>query len=1777
MIEQRNSKSKSSFQRWVYILVLVLILASGAYLRLVGLDWDEEQHLHPDERFLTMVEASISPVQSLGEYFNTSESSLNPHNRGHGFFVYGTLPIFIVRYIADGLGNSGYGQVYLVGRALSALVDLAVVWLVFLVARRLYDLRVGLLASAFYAFAVLPLQQSHFFTVDTFTNFFMLLAIYVAVELMVVGREQKTQNGELTRESDEVGSALVEQAAPILSPWLFVLFGLALGMAVASKINAAPIAIVLPGAAALYLLRLPHERRYRELGRIIAYLVLAGAVSILTFRVFQPYAFDGLGLNPLWLENMRSIQAQAGGDVDFPPALQWARRPVWFSFQNILLWGLGLPLGILAWAGFLWMGWRIIKGDWQPHIIVWGWTALYFAWQSLQWNSTMRYQLPIYPPLVIFAAWAVFALLNRGPQTADRGRRSAWAKAAAWTVGGLVLVLTLAWGFAFTRIYTQPHPRVEASRWMLQNFPGPINLPIERDAEIYNQPVRFSEGVSILENQPYKATFVAADSGQLTEIYLPHVLDARSTGTLLMRLSTSLDAEDLIEAHTLAADQLPQTLSDAHDLVWTFENDHQLDPLQSYALSFEVLGKLEEVDLCSPLVLQIQTVDTFIDQDILNPPDCVVRSGQIYTLKFTPESAGNLASLTLAPALARQAEASQPQTLSLKLSEQADGEALATAQVTSTFTAQADRRGQGYHLQLSEAVDIEQGKSYALEFQLQGAGELIFAGAALANETSWDDGLPLRIDGYDPYGGIYQGGLNFEMYWNDNEEKLQRFTSTLAQADYILISSSRQWGTTTRLPERYPLTSTYYRHLLGCPQERSLEWCYTVAEPGTFGGDLGFEMVEVFQSSPSLGGFEINDQFSEEAFTVYDHPKVFVFAKTDAYDPANVENILGAVDLSKVIHITPRKADTFPANLMLPDERLAEQRQGGTWSQYFDPQALQNRSQILGVILWYLSVWLLGLISYPLVRFALPGLSDHGYPLARTTGLLLLAYLVWLAGSARIPFARPTIGAAILLIALLSAFLVYRQRKDFRQDLQTRGKYYLTVESLFLLFFILMLLIRLGNPDLWHPWKGGEKPMDFSYFNAVLKSTSFPPYDPWFAGGYINYYYYGFVIVGVLVKFLGIVPSFAYNLILPTLFSLVAMGAFSIIWNLGSLTNTAEQQIGRWRAIFSSGRFLSALGGALSMAVLGNLGILQMFFQGFQKLVVTTEEMYQAGFIRRLLWGFQGLFKAIGGSPLPLRIDEWYWNPSRVIAAQHGNPITEFPFFTFLYADLHAHMIALPIALLVVAWALSVVLGKAWARDEQRSALQIVLSLFVGGLAVGAMYPINLSDIYTYLPLGAAAIAYAVWRYWQVEPAALNKIFKLLLIVAGVGLLVIISNQLYQPYAYWYSQGYSSVAVWEGSNTPLAEYLTHWGLFLFLIVSWMVYESLDWMAKTPLSALRKLEPYKGLIISLLVMLLFIILVLSIDMPLEKVGETRLPFGLGVRVIGLVLSLAVWAGVLLLRPNQSDAKRFVLFLVGTGLMLSLTVEIIAAVGDIGRMNTVFKFYLHGWTFLSLSAAAAFGWLTPQLGRWTSPWRIVWQVVFFFLFGIAALYPLLGGYAKIDDRFTSEAPHTLDGMTYMAYATHHEEGGELDLAEDYGAIRWMQDNVQGSPVIIEANQVEYHWGTRFTIYTGLPGVVGWNWHQRQQRTIVPHDWIYERVDGVHEFYTTEDETWAYDFLTRFDVSYIIFGQLERAKYAGPGLNKFSAFEGQLWQQVYQDGDTVIYEVIRDHQTINLAPNP
>jgi hypothetical protein len=145
-------------------------------------------------------------------------------------------------------------------------------------------------------------------------------------------------------------------------------------------------------------------------------------------------------------------------------------------------------------------------------------------------------------------------------------------------------------------------------------------------------------------------------------------------------------------------------------------------------------------------------------------------------------------------------------------------------------------------------------------------------GQALANEH-WDDGLPLRVDGKDGFGGCYRG-IEFQHYHSDNAEKLRQTLDGIKAADYIVISSNRLTSSIPRLPRRFPFTSEYYRML--------------------FSGELGFALEKVFSSYPSLGPFVLRDDDLEEMLLNYDHPKVLIFKKSRSFDFNHVEQKLAS-------------------------------------------------------------------------------------------------------------------------------------------------------------------------------------------------------------------------------------------------------------------------------------------------------------------------------------------------------------------------------------------------------------------------------------------------------------------------------------------------------------------------------------------------------------------------------------------------------------------------------------------------------------------------------------------------------------------------------------------------------------------------------------------------------------------------------------------------------------------------------------------------------------------
>jgi uncharacterized membrane protein len=297
-----------------------------------------------------------------------------------------------------------------------------------------------------------------------------------------------------------------------------------------------------------------------------------------------------------------------------------------------------------------------------------------------------------------------------------------------------------------------------------------------------------------------------------------------------------------------------------------------------------------------------------------------------------------------------------------------------------------------------------------------------------------------------------------------------------------------------------------------------------------------------------------------------------------------------------------------------------------------------------------------------------------------------------------------------------------------------------------------------------------------------------------------------------------------------------------------------------------------------------------------------------------------------------------------------------------------------------------------------------------------------------------------------------------------------------------------------------------------------------------------------------------------------------------------------------RSPLTPITLFVLTMIGLGLGLVGGVEIITLDGDIGRMNTVFKFYLHVWFLWGI--VAAFGlWyvfavarpheamlrradaLTQSLVRLP---RYAFAVAAAIVLLLALTFPYFGTRSRLHDRYDPALGTSNNGMDYMQSERAVWGGGDYHIEDeqlrfDRDGITWLREHVQGTPTIIEGFTPLYHTGARMSIYTGLPDVLGWDWHQKQQR------WgfgvyVDRRREEVNNFYTSTDVAHAREILRRYDVQYVIVGQLERNYYPPQGLEKFNNGLGGMLELAYQNPGLQIWHVIPEAELAQAsAPRP
>ncbi len=1027
------------------------------------------------------------------------------------------------------------------------------------------------------------------------------------------------------------------------------------------------------------------------------------------------------------------------------------------------------------------------------------------------------------------------------------------------------------------------------------------------------------------------------------------------------------------------------------------------------------------------------------------------------------------------------------------------------------------------------------------------------AGSTITHEV-WDDTVPFALPGKAANFKI----LDIEPYGPDLSDPTSKLLSQISQADYIVLSSNRLYASIPRAPAKWPLTSAYYKLLLANKLP-------------------GFKLVATFSSYPSLFGITINDDSAEGNFTVYDHPKVLLYQKTSDYTP---EKFMSAIEsascgATSVSQLVPSNAAQNA--LMLRPADCATQQAGGTWASIFNPSSLSNRFPL---VTWLLALELMSLAVLPLGLFFFRALPDRGYLLAKPLGVLAVAWLVWLGVSVNLfHYTRGSIIAVLVVLLVVGAVVASFTRLNLITFVREHWRRILLYETLFIGAFLIFYWIRLLDPDLWHPARGGEKPMDFAYLNAVIRSTTMPPYDPWFAGGYMNYYYFGQFIVATLVKLTGILPEVAFNLAVPMFFAMTAGAAFTVVYNLSEATRRRVRWRPGFKRISARSSILAGILGVVFLAVMGNLGGLSQIVNRYSKVsdVHIGSGVFFIGGLSGMLGGF---LKALFGGAHVAGFD--YWAPSRMMPPQSS--ITEFPFFTFLFADLHAHLMAIPFDVVILAVGLALVLNDRRAVPDRRQQQLISwLCVCVLGLLVGVLRPINSWDYPPFLLIGVVFVFIAEWAdagklNWKTVGMALAKSVVLIL------LSILLFYPFWQNYSLFYKGFHAST-----QTTPFHQYLSHFGILLFACATFVFALSRRFFRRRPA---KKVLAYLATVVGLVVI---ICLAFALSGQSKHLPITFKGLGAGsflsdlftnsIPVVAFSIAAIALLGVLAwqeLRSHRKDAplRLFLLAMIALGLALSALVDLITLDGDIDRMNTVFKFYEHIWILLAL--AGAFGvWyafsvlgLQPSLprkkvtGKKTASGLLSagWLVALVVLVGGGLIYPIAGTQARVSttERFPQYTSQTNDGMNYMQYAVYDDQMGQMDLSYDYQAIQWMRENVQGSPVIVEGNEPNYRWGSRFSIYTGLPTVVGWDWHQEQQRGKFA-DMVTARLQDVKDFYSGTSISAADAFLTRYNVKYVIVGQVEHLYYPSQGLEKFKAMSGRELDLVYQNDGVQIYQVV------------
>jgi YYY domain-containing protein len=790
------------------------------------------------------------------------------------------------------------------------------------------------------------------------------------------------------------------------------------------------------------------------------------------------------------------------------------------------------------------------------------------------------------------------------------------------------------------------------------------------------------------------------------------------------------------------------------------------------------------------------------------------------------------------------------------------------------------------------------------------------------------------------------------------------------------------------------------------------------------------------------------------------------------------------------------------------------------------------------VALWLVVYLALLLAGLPLAAALFPRFADRGAGVAVPLSAAILWVVAYWVGHVSLTLAL-WVGLALLLAAVVATVYVREPDVDTRIVGETA--------LVFTLAFLFLIAIRAVDPAV-HPL-GGEKFLDFGLLQSLLRADALPPEDMWFAGEPVKYYYGGHLLASLLTRLTGTAPRFAYNLALAGFYAMLVTAAYGVAGSIAADRGSPRVLAGAF------GAFFVGLASNLRTAGAFLLWILPDGVGGVLASVLALDS--------------QGL----ANGPQAFS----YWHASRIIEGT----INEFPFFSWLNGDLHAHMMSTPFLLLVAA------LSFAYFRTPEgqvRRRRLLVLGAIppLGGLlavvntwsfpSVGGLTLLTVllapADPTTLLP---ARVGRHLRNTGNWSTDELGRFVTAASMGAAVALLGLVWSA---PFWLGTATG-RSIALFP-ERSPFGPLVVVHGLFLLVFVPYLLRHALPhvqdgakatimlllvgviaWLSKAP--AVLLFAPLVGVGWALLRV------TGRPDAPgpgpsaAVATADGGAPDAPGAAETGHDASEAT--------SPDGDSDRFwerpgfelVLLMAGAGLVLLVELAYVKEEAGPGRMNTVFKTYMQVWVLWAVAAGAIVSHLVTQHrpslalsgGRWKPAFGVLAALLvvstsLYAGFALGNHFTSEGGIARVDDP-------TLDGTAFVE--TRH--------ADEAPAIRWLDTNVEEQPNIVSApggyqwNAAEGKGASAPSSLTGIPTVVGW-FHEIGYRGQEAYQ---TRVTDVRTIYAGQPDAQT-RLLAEYDVEYIYVGPAERATYGQPTVGSVEGVSvAKQWDAV------TIYRVDQD----------